>query len=65
MVKRSTGRGIYRVASSQGKVRENKILSRSVKSQGISLKVRELVIHWKSHEKVHEFCGTVLVTHDT
>ena len=44
--------GFYRVASSQGKVREKIIFSRSGKSQGISQKVREFCNYWKSHGKV-------------
>ena len=56
---------IRRVASGQGKVRENNSFSRSVKSQGISPKVREFCNFLKSHGKVREFCRAALVVHDS
>ena len=53
------------VATGQEKVREKINFSRSGKSQGISPKVREFVIYWKSHGEVREFCRAVLVAHGT
>ena len=46
-------------------VREQNIVLRSVKSQGISPKIMEFLIYWKSHGILLELEQKVLAAHDT